>query len=255
MSRSMKNAIVIGASSGIGEEFAKLLSKEGYRVGIAARRGDVMQKIAEENHINAVIREMDIAKPSEARGVFEEMVRVMTEEAKEDEGVIDMVVIASGVGKSDSMGNWEVSKWTNEVNVMGFTAIADASVALFKKQKVGKLVGFGSIAGLRGMSGAPVYSASKGYTVLYLEAARQYFVSEGMKGVSVTAVLPGFVDTPMVRGNEGMFWVAPVEKAVRQTYRAIMKGKFYVVITRRWRLIARLLKCLPRFVWFRVKCK
>ena len=62
-----------------------------------------------------------------------------------------MVVISAGVGKSYSMSDWEISKWTNDVNVVGFTAIADAAVELFERQGKGKLVGLSSIGGLRGM--------------------------------------------------------------------------------------------------------
>ena len=251
MSTSQGNAIVIGASSGIGEAFVKLLAKEGYNVGMAARRGEVMKKIAEEADANAVIREMDLAKPNEAREIFDGMVKEM----RGEEGKIDLVIITAGVGKDFSMGNWEVSQWTNEVNVVGFTAIADATVKLFEEQKCGKLVGFGSIAGLRGMGGCPVYCASKGYIVLYLEAVKQYFQCRKMKGVSVTAILPGFVDTPMVADNKAMFWVAPVEKAVRQAYRGIMKKKFYVVVTKRWRMIEWIVRKLPRWVWFKLKCE
>ncbi|QQE10781.1 SDR family NAD(P)-dependent oxidoreductase [Planctomycetota bacterium] len=244
----MKNAIVIGASSGIGEGFVKKLVREGYRVGMTARRVHEMKRIRDDvGEANALIREMDVTKANEARDVF----KSLASELCKDGSIIDMVIISAGVGKSKSMGDWEISKWTNDVNVVGFTAIADAAVELFEKQKKGRLVGLSSIAGIKGIGDSPVYSASKGYELIYLEAAKQYFKKRKLD-VSVTTILPGFVDTDLVKDNEHMFWVQPVEKAVDQAYSGIIKGRFYVVVTRRWRMLAWIVRLLPRWLWFRV---
>ena len=62
--------------------------------------------------------------------------------------------------------------------------------------------------------------------------------------VKVTDVMPGFVDTAMAKGD-GLFWVAPTDKAALQIYSAIKKGKKQVYITSRWRLIAWLFKIMP----------
>ncbi|QDU32760.1 putative oxidoreductase [Poriferisphaera corsica] len=243
----MKNAIVIGASSGIGEGFVRKLVREGYRVGMTGRRTVEMKRIRDEvGEDNALIREMDVTKTEEARKIF----KSLTNEMAKDGGIVDMVVISAGVGKNNSMADWEISEWTNGVNVVGFTAIADAAIELFQKQKKGSLVGLSSIAGIKGIGDAPVYSASKGYERLYLEAAKQYFMKHRLD-VNVTAVLPGFVDTELVKDNDRMFWVQPVEKAVDQAYAGIIKGKFYVVVTKRWRLMAWIMRALPRWVWFR----
>jgi short-subunit dehydrogenase len=60
----------------------------------------------------------------------------------------------------------------------------------------------------------------------------------------VTDVRPGYVNTDMAKG-EGMFWVAPVEKAAQQIFNAITRKKKIVYITKRWRIIGLLLKIMP----------
>ena len=86
---------------------------------------------------------------------------------------------------------------------------------------------------------------------MYLEGAKQYFTKRKLD-VSATAILPGFVDTDLVKDNDQMFWVQPVEKVVDQAYAGIMKGKFFVVVSRRWRMMAWIMRILPRWVWFKV---
>ena len=62
----------------------------------------------------------------------------------------------------------------------------------------------------------------------------------------VTDIQAGFVDTAMAKGEgEGLFWVAPVETAARQIVAAIRRKRSHAYVTRRWRLVAWLLRILP----------
>ncbi len=94
------------------------------------------------------------------------------------------------------------------------------------------------------------YNASKAYVSSYLEglACRKECRSGA---ITVTDVRPGFVDTPMAQG-EGLFWVASPEKAAKQIYAAIRKKKRIVYITKRWRLIAAIIKLLPFCLYKRI---
>jgi short-subunit dehydrogenase len=69
--------------------------------------------------------------------------------------------------------------------------------------------------------------------------------------IFVTDIRPGLVDTQMAKG-EGLFWVMPLEKAVGQMFKSIVAKKKVVYVTKRWRLIAALLKLLPRAVYDRL---
>jgi short-subunit dehydrogenase len=79
-----------------------------------------------------------------------------------------------------------------------------------------------------------------------------YMKSKKMKAnIFVTDIQPGFVDTKMARGN-GQFWVAPVKKAASQIVEAIDKKKWRAYITRRWWLIAQLMKWAPGWLYHRI---
>ena len=104
-----------------------------------------------------------------------------------------------------------------------------------------------SIASLRGNRFAPSYYASKAFQVNYLESL--YFKSKEIKGgkVFVTDIRPGFVDTRMALGD-GVFWMASLEKASKQIYKAIKRKKRRVYISKRWILIAWVLKIVPSWL-------
>ena len=238
----MKKAVVIGASSGIGRQMAIKLHREGYQLGITARRAETLEDLnATKLDGKAAIQKMDVTQTDAAIQQLDKLIEAM--------GGMDLIVISAGVGKSFSTGDWKLSEWMIGVNVVGFTAIADAAVRHFEKQGSGHLVGISSIAAVKGVGGSPVYSASKGYELRYLEGIKQYMRMEKID-VAVTAVLPGFVKTPLIEGSDYPFWVQPVEKACDQIYAAIRKRKFYAPVTKRWRLMAAVIGLMPRWAWF-----
>jgi len=100
-----------------------------------------------------------------------------------------------------------------------------------------------SIAAIRGGGDAPAYNASKAFVSNYLEGLRQMAAKMKLP-LTVTDIKPGFVDTVMAQG-EGLFWVAPAEKAAKQILEAVEKKKDHAYVTKRWRLVAWVLKLLP----------
>jgi short-subunit dehydrogenase len=107
-----------------------------------------------------------------------------------------------------------------------------------------------SIGGIRGSRQAPAYNASKAYQINYAEGLRQKAAKLKMP-IFITDIRPGLVDTKMAKG-EGLFWVMPLEKAVDQMYKAIVNKRKVVYVTKRWRLIALLLKLISRGVYKRM---
>jgi len=156
---------------------------------------------------------------------------------------LDLLVISAGVGFINPDLAWDPEQETLAVNVMGFAAVAGFGMRLFMRQGAGHLVGISSVAAYRGNGAAPAYNASKAFVSNYLEGLRQKAFKAGIP-VHVTDVKPGFVKTAMAKG-EKLFWVAPLERAASQIYAAIHHQKPHVFITRRWFLIAWLLRFLP----------
>jgi short-subunit dehydrogenase len=235
----MKKAIVVGASSGIGRELAKVLSHHEYTVGLTARRVELLQSLQEELSHPSFIKEMDVAHPTQAMQGLQELITEM-------QGV-DLIVISAGIGHINRDLEWQPELSTIETNVSGFSAIANVAIHHFIKQGRGHLVGISSIAALRGSEVSPAYYASKAYNSNYLQGLRKKTAKLKLP-ITVTEIQPGLVDTAMAQGD-GLFWVAPAEKAAHQIFDAIEKRKKFVYVTRRWRIIAALLKRMPDSVY------
>lgn len=235
----MKKAIIIGATSGIGRELAKLLTENGYLVGITGRRTEILTEIEKENPKSYRIKTFDITE-------IEKIETKLTELTKEIGG-IDLIILSSGIGDINVDLNFEIEKQTIETNVLGFTCVADWAFNYFEKQKFGHLVAISSIAGIRGNRQATSYNATKAYQINYLEGLRQKAKNLKMQ-IFVTDIRPGLVNTEMAKG-EGLFWVASVEKASKQINNAIIKKKKIVYVTKRWGIIASILKIIPNFIY------
>ncbi|NGX48593.1 MAG: putative oxidoreductase [Candidatus Anoxychlamydiales bacterium] len=231
-------AIIIGASSGIGCELAKILARNGYEVGLVARRIDLLLSLQKEIKGKTYLKQIDISNPSKAIPEIESLILEM--------GNIDLVVLNAGVGFINSELDWKKDKETIDVNVSGFCSIANVFMKNFLLKGKGHLVGISSIAALRGSG---VYSASKAFVSNYLEGLRHKAVKE-KKQIIVTDIKPGFVDTDMAKGK--VFWMTPAKKCAELIYKVIQKKKYHAYITSRWRLIAWLLKCMPRFIYDRL---
>ncbi len=237
-----KKAIVIGATSGIGKELAKIFSQNNYIVGLAGRRTHLLDELKNELPNNSFAKHIDISQTDKAINQLKELIAEM-------EGV-DIVVICSGVGYINQDLQWLQEKETIDVNISGFTAMSNVTMHYFLSKGSGQLVGISSIAAIRGDGEAPAYNASKAYVSNYMEGLRKKVAKLGLS-ITVTDIQPGFVDTAMAKGD-GLFWVSSPQKAAQQIYNAIEKKRKHAYITKRWRLIGWLMKVMPDFIYNRI---
>ena len=235
-----KKAIIVGASSGIGWALAYVLAAEGYTVGLCARRLARLSQLQSDLGQTSFISLKDITS-KDAFDDFEDFLK--------SQGSVDLVVISAGTGHINPGLEWKLEKETVDVNVKGFTAVADASMRFFLKQGYGHLVGISSVALFRGNAETPAYNASKAYVSNYLEGLRMIAAKRNLP-VHVTDIRPGFVLTDMAKGQQ-IFWAATPEKAAMQMYDSIRKRKKVAYITRRWRLVSWALRILPEFIYRR----
>jgi len=219
----------------MGRELARILSQNGYAVGVMARRKHLLEELRKEIRGEIFIREIDIADAEAAMGIFSEFINEL--------GETDLVVISAGTGEINNDLNWQVENETIRTNVIGFSALANVAVHHFIEKGSGHLVGISSMAALRGGRESPAYNASKAFASNYMEGLRQKIRNLQLP-IIVTDVKPGFVKTAMAKG-EGIFWASPADKAAKQIYDAIKRKASNVYITRRWRLIAWMLKAMP----------
>lgn len=237
----MKKAIVIGASSGIGRALSISLAKNGYEVGLMARRTDLLETLQNEIPTKTHVGHIDLSNALEALEKLRTMIQTL-------QGV-DLVVINSGTGFLNPELDWTKEQQTLDVNVYGFCALAGELYKFFSQQKQGHLVGISSIGALMGNSIAPAYNASKAFMSNYLEGLNKKAFQEKLP-IVITDIKPGFVDTAMAQGD-GKFWVATPQKAAEQIYSAIHKRKRHAYITHRWRLIGWVLKLMPHWLYLR----
>jgi len=231
----MKKAIIIGASSGIGKELAVILSRNDYIVGLAGRRVQLLLELQQELKNQSYIKQIDVSDPGPAMLLLQELIDEM--------GGMDLIVISAGQGYINPELEWQPEFETVKVNVLGFMAMANVAMQYFVRQGQGHIVGISSLAAIRGSAGGPAYAASKAFVSNYLEGLRFQAQKSGLD-IVVTDIQPGLVDTAMAKG-EGLFWVAPVEKAAGQIFQVIRKRKKHGYVTKRWRLIAWLVRIMP----------
>jgi short-subunit dehydrogenase len=230
--------IIIGATSGIGEELAKIYANQGCKVGISGRRQELLDSLQQQFPDNITTECFDVTGNENTKHV-DNLIQKL--------GGLDLLIYNSGYAQLFSSLRWEIEKQTTLVNVNGFVEIVNFGLNYFLKQKKGQIAVTSSIASIRGNSLTPAYNASKAYVSSYMEGLSIKMYKQKLP-IYLTDIQPGFVDTDMAQGN-GIFWVAPVDKAARQIYQAIKHKRRRVYITKRWWFIAQILKVLPYSIY------
>lgn len=239
----MKRVIITGATSGIGRELALQLSAKGYKVGLTGRRTERLQELKEEIGELAHIRTLDVTDHEQAEKVYNELLEEM--------GGMDIMILNAGMGRIQMLPPWEAESKIIELNALAFAHGCHFAFDYFRNRDEGQIVGMSSMAALLAFRSAAAYTASKHFISNYMTSYRQK--AKRVNGdIAITEIRPGYVWTEMTERSKGMFWVATVEKAVRQMVTGIEKRKNYVYVTKRWRLIAWVAKLVPRWVWDRL---
>lgn len=236
----MRKALIIGASSGIGRELSKLMARDGWSLGLAARNMEALEALRAELGPNIHLQRLDVTETESVSAALDALASAL--------GGVDCVVISSGVSPYNRKLQWDIENATLSTNVMGFAACANWSAHRFFEQKGGHIVGISSVASLRGSPQVPAYNASKAFVSHYLEGLR---FNLGRYGICVTDIRPGYVDTPMTKDQKGMFWVADAQPAARQIYRAILKKSLVAYVPRRWSFLAKLILVAPGSLYSR----
>ena len=234
-----KNAVIIGASSGIGKALALKLSQQGYNLALCARRYDRLEALQKSLETEVIIQQMDVTNFSSLPNKLDELSNQLR--------VIDLVIICAGTGHHNPDLKPDLECDTIDTNVTGFTVLSGIFYQYFKNQGHGHVVGISSILALRGGSSAPAYNASKAYMLSYMQGLRIKSLKENLN-INVTDIRPGYVDTIMAQ-SDNIFWMASKEKAVKQIIVAINKKKPYAYVTKRWRIFAWFLKVAPDSIY------
>ena len=234
----MKRAIVVGASSGIGMEVARLLLQQGWTVGVAARRVELLRAIGPVE-----VAQIDVTADDATRRLRDLIERV---------GGMDLFFYASGIGKQNRMLREDVELATMQTNCMGFTRMIGEAYRYFASQGSGHIAAITSIAGTKGLGPAPSYSATKALQNVYLQALEQQAHARHLN-IHFTDIRPGFVDTALLSGDFHYPMMLKPEHVARDIVASINHHRHIRVIDWRYRLLTALWRRIPRCLWRRLK--
>ncbi len=235
-----QKAAIIGATSGIGKALAKEMHARQYIVGATGRRTERLENLKQQSGDRMLIQYMDVTEVEQAIQQLDKLTQKM--------GGLDIIVLNAGVSNFQGPSGRKTDLHVIDVNIRGFANLAAYSFAKFEEQGYGQLVGVSSIASFYGWGLSAPYNASKAFVNTYLQGYRQK-ANHSEADISVSTILPGFVESEMTQDKKGMFWVAPTSKAANQIADAIEKRKNKAYITKRWRLVAWLVNLIPDWAW------
>lgn len=228
----MKRAIVVGASSGIGMEVAKLLRENGWTVGVAARRIDKLS----EFDFNAKIDVNDEDSESKLLDLIDRV------------GGMDLYFHCSGIGHQNRQLEEEIEVQTVKTNCLGFTRMVGAAYRYFSSHGGGHIAVISSIAGTKGLGPAPSYSASKSFQGIYIQALEQ-LSNRNHLNIRFTDIRPGFVATALIDDGQSYPLVLDKHFVAEDIVRSVIKQRHRRVIDWRWRVITRLWRLVPNIIW------
>lgn len=244
---------ITGASSGIGKALAGFYARKGAVLGLAARRGGLMQELSAElaqaGAAEVCCYALDVADAAALRHAARDFIG--------RHGAPDIVIANAGVSSgtlTEHGEDLEVIRRILDINVYGMAATFSPFIPAMKQAanagRSGRLVGIASVAGIRGLPGAEAYSASKAAAIAYLESLRLEMRPAGIK---VVTIAPGYIATPMTEINPyPMPFMLTADAAARRFARAIDSGASYTVIPWQMGIVAKLLRLLPNAVYDRL---
>lgn len=239
----MKKVVIIGASSGIGLQVARLLLAEGYQLGVAARREDRLQALKQEAPDRVETAVIDVTAEDAAQRL-----RALIDKL----GGMDLFFYASGIGKQNRTLTPDIELNTVNTNGMGFTRMIGEAYRYFAERGEGHIAAITSIAGTKGLGPAPSYSATKAMQNVYLEALEQQANARGLN-IKFTDIRPGFVDTDLLSGDFHYPMMLKPDKVARQIVAAIEGKRHVKVVDWKYAILTPLWRLVPRILWRHVK--
>ncbi|MBS1720900.1 MAG: SDR family NAD(P)-dependent oxidoreductase [Armatimonadetes bacterium] len=237
-----RHVIIIGATSGLGAELAKLLAAEGARVAVMGRREDKLNELAATSPDNILPFWHDVTDLESVPDLFAQATQAL--------GGLDLLIYAAGVMPEVELDEFDTSKdaLMMDTNVTGAMAWCNLAATRFQSVGKGTIVGIGSVAGDRGRRGQPGYNASKAALATYLEALRNRL---DRQGVTVVTIKPGPLATEMT-AHLDQSKMMPVEQAAQKCLGKMTRpGEHYLKITHR--LIFAVIRLIPGAIFRRLK--
>lgn len=232
----------MGASSGIGKEVATRLIREGWTVGLAARRVDILQDMLRDAPAGSQARQIDVTT-DEAAAQLRALI--------DDLGGVDLYLHISGIGYTNPLLEEEKELRTVATNGTGFVRMIGEAYRWMAAHDGGHIAAVTSIAGVRGLGPAPAYSATKALQHSYIVALEQQAHARHLP-IRFTEIRPGFVDTPLLAGSRFPMTM-PVSLVVDELLWAISMNRHQRIIDWRYRLLVFAWRLVPAWIYRRLR--
>ena len=236
---------ITGASSGIGRALAERYHRAGWRLALVARRELEIKSWASAHQLSASSYQIYGADVAQMDSII-----AAGQACLQHQGLPDVVIANAGISvgmDTAERADLDVMARVFATNNLGLAATFHPFISAMTQRGSGRLVGIGSVAGIRGLPGHGAYCASKAAVISYCESLRGELRGSGVRVVTIS---PGYVDTPLTRENRyRMPFLMTPEAFAESAFKAIETGSSYRVIPWQMGVVAKLLRLLPN-PWF-----
>lgn len=236
----MKAVYITGGTTGIGAELARLYLSQGWKVGICGRDQLKFEENFPHGHENLSFFKLDVTD--------KEALQKSIKQFSSPIG-LDLLIANAGIGykSKTKLPDFDYSYHMVQVNLLGVMYAFEAALDIMIPRGKGHLVGISSVAGFNGLPGVSAYSATKAAVLKYCESLN---LDLKQFGIDVTAICPGFVETPLTKNNHHpMPFLIKAPKAAKLIARAINKRKMVYSFPFVFSNVVRFLSLLPRVVY------
>lgn len=244
----MKKVLIIGATSAMATEAARIFAQEGAALFLAARNAERLERLANDMRVRnaaqvytAIFDAHDLSSH-----------QALVERALSDLGDLDAVLIAHGdlPDQQECQKSWHAAEHSLVTNFLSPVAFLTPLANFFEGRKKGNITVISSVAGDRGRQSNYIYGAAKGGLTTFLQGLRNRLAHHG---VSVTTIKPGFVDTPMTATLKKGALFASAESVGLRIHKAMLRGESVVYAPCFWRFIMLVILHIPEFVFKKLK--
>ena len=239
--------LIVGATSGIARELARIFAARGFDLVLAARDTQELQLLAADLQIRGAKYKISVqtlafsALDYDAHADFWNRC-----------GEVDGVVCCFGWldAEMEARSDWNKCREMLEINFNANVSLLNLVANDFEARKHGFIAVLSSVAGDRGRSGNYIYGAAKSGLSTYAEGLRQRLFGAG---VSVTTIKPGPVDTGMTWGMDKLPLMVPPEKVAFDIFSGLARRADVVYSPAPWRLIMAVMRIVPARIWKKLK--
>ena len=231
--------IILGATSSMARALARALAEQGHSLLLAGRDMDDIKRLAADCTARGAAMAEAVTFDARKPATFTPLI----EKLSDQEGMLNAAVFVGSMPEQEAIDNDpSLIDGTVMDSFTGPARFLQMMAPLMEARGGGTVVGIGSVAGDRGRVGNYVYGAAKAGFHTYLSGLRNRLTRAG---AHVVTVKPGFVDTAMTWGIEGMFLVAPPEKVATDILRAVEKRRNVIYTPFFWRYIMLIIRSIP----------